>query len=208
MNSTATEKGRRRTYRQAARAEAAEITGRRIVAAFARALETDWVEDITLDQVAREAKVSVQTVIRRFGGKQGLVEAVVKDVDRQVRGVRGVPRGDLRTAVANLCADYEATGEMVLRLLAQEERYPAFKPFIDYGRREHRGWVEDVAQPWLERLSAQGRVAALDALTAAMDVYVWKLARQDWGRSPDETRDLILRLATGALATFFPNEPK
>src|SRR6516164_6581886 len=136
MNSTATAKGRRRTYRQAARAEAAQITGRRIVAAFARSLETDWVEDITLDQVAREAKVSVQTVIRRFGGKQGLVEAVVKDVDRQVRGVRGVPRGDLRTAVANLCADYEATGEMVLRLLAQEERYPAFKPFIDYGRRE------------------------------------------------------------------------
>jgi AcrR family transcriptional regulator len=207
MNSTPAP-STRRTYRQAARAEAAEITGHRIVAAFRRALETDWVEDITLEQVAREAEVSVQTVIRRFGGKQGLLEAVAMDVERQVLGVRGAPRGDLRAAVTNLCADYEATADIVLRLLAQQPRYPALTTFVDYGRREHRAWVEDVAQPWLERLSPQGRTAALDALTAAMDVYVWKLARRDWGRGPEETRDLILRLATGALATFFPNEPK
>jgi AcrR family transcriptional regulator len=205
MNSVAPS---RRTYRQGARAAAVETTGRSIVAAFRAALMRNWLEDITLDDVAKAAGVSTQTVIRRFGGKDGLLEAVVAEMDQEILGVRGAPRGDLSAAVANLCADYEVTGDMILRLLAQEPRYPALAPVLDIGRRGHRAWVQSVAEPWLERLSAPGRTAALDALVAAMDVYVWKLARHDWGRSPEETRDLILRLATGALATFFPHETR
>jgi AcrR family transcriptional regulator len=199
MKSTSTS----RSYRQGARAEAAELTGQRIVAAFREALQREWLEDITLEQVGRDAGVTQQTVIRRFGGKQGLLEAVAAEVKLEVLRIRGAPKGDLAAAVANLCADYETTGEMVLRLLAQEPRYPALTPFLDHGRSGHRKWVATVAEPWLERLSPDGRTAALDALVAAMDVYVWKLARLDWGRGPDEARDLILRLATGALGTFF-----
>jgi AcrR family transcriptional regulator len=208
MNSTGPSPIRRRAYRQGARAEAAEITAKRIIAAFRRALETLWLEDITLENVAAEAGVSVQTVIRRFGGKQGLLDAVVADFGREVIAVRGAPRGDLAAAVTNLCADYEASAETILRLLAQEPRFPVLKSALDFGRAGHRAWVERIAEPWLERLSTHGRTAALDALVAAMDVYVWKLARQDWGRSPEEVRELILRLASGALSTFFPNEPK
>jgi AcrR family transcriptional regulator len=206
MNSV-TDKQGRRGYRQGARAEAAEVTGQRILAAFRQAVQTQWLEDITLDQVAREAGVTVQTVIRRFGGKEGLLQAVAAVIGGEVESIRGAPRGDLASAVANLCADYEQSGEMILRLLAQEPRYPALKAFLDYGRAGHRSWVAAVAEPWLERLSEHGRTAALDALTAAMDVYVWKLARQDWGRDPKETQELILRLASGALATFFPATP-
>jgi AcrR family transcriptional regulator len=206
MNSVSTSSSPRRNYRQSARAEAAEATAARIVEAFRRALQAHWLEDVTLEQVAREAGVSVQTVIRRFGGKQGLLEAVAGLMEGEVRAVRGAPRGDLAAAVANLCADYEASGEIILRLLAQEPRHPPLKPLLDFGRREHRAWVEGVAEPWLERLSPPARTAALDALTAAMDVYVWKLARQDWGRSPEAARDLILRLSTGALKTFFPEQ--
>jgi AcrR family transcriptional regulator len=208
MNSVSPPSPRRRAYRQGARAAAAEATGKRIVAAFRRALQTEWVEDITLESVAAEAGVSAQTVIRRFGGKQGLLDAVVAEFAMEVLAVRGAPRGDLAAAVANLCADYEATGDMILRLLAQEARYPALKSRLDVGRAGHRAWVQEIAEPWLERLSPHGRAAALDALVAAMDVYVWKLARQDWGRSPEATRELILRLASGALATFFPHETR
>jgi AcrR family transcriptional regulator len=198
----------RRPYRQSARAEAAEATGQRIVAAFRQALSADWLEDITLEQVAREAGVSVQTVIRRYGGKTGLLDAVTNEIEAEVRTVRGAPVGDLKAAVASLCADYESTGDMVLRLLAQEPRYPALKARLDYGREGHRGWVAEIAEPWLARLSGPGRHAALDALTAAMDVYVWGLARRDWGRSAEETRELILRLATAALASFFPQDAR
>ena len=196
----------RRSYRQGARAEAAEVTGQRIVEAFLTALRERWMEDITLEDVARAAGVSVQTVIRRFGGKPGLLEAATNAVDADVRNTRGVPKGDLPTAVANLCADYERTGDMLIRLLAQEERYPALATFLDYGRTHHRGWVAEVAEPWLAELEAPAREAALDALVATLDVYVWRLLRRDMGRCADQTRQTVLRMAQAVLNDVAPPE--
>ena len=66
-----------RTYRQTARAKAAEETGIRIVEAFMARMEDCWFEEIRLEDVASDAGVTVQTVIRRFGGKDGLLEAIV-----------------------------------------------------------------------------------------------------------------------------------
>jgi AcrR family transcriptional regulator len=189
----------RRAYRQAARAEAAEVTGRRIVQAFLSALRSQWLEDITLDQVARDAGVSVQTVIRRFGGKPGLLEAVAREVELDVRAARGLPRGDIETAVANLCTDYENTGDMLVRLLAQEARHPALRPLLELGRSHHRQWIADVAEPWLGLLGAGAREATLDAIVAATDVYVWTLLRRDMGRTADHTRATILRMAQALL---------
>ena len=62
-----------RAYQQNARAESTEATGRRIVDAFLHRLMNHWFDEITLDQVAADAGVTVQTVVRRFGGKDGLL---------------------------------------------------------------------------------------------------------------------------------------
>src|SRR5438874_554718 len=194
----------RRTYRQAARAEAAEVTGRRIVESFLTALREQWLEDITLEKVARDAGVAAQTVIRRFGGKPGLLEAAAAEVEVEVRSARGLPRGDLETAVANLCTDYESSGDMLVRLLAQEARHPALRPLLELGRAHHRQWVADVAEPWLDDLDEPAREAALDALVASMDVYIWSLLRRDMGRSADQTRTTILRMAQAVLHDLTP----
>lgn len=199
MKFSAAETPARRPYRQLARAQAAEATGRRVIAAFVEAMRHQWLEDITLDQVARAAGVSVQTIIRRFGGKDGLILAAREHVERGVLARRAVPVGHLAQVVANLCADYEVSGDMFIRLLAQEERFPALKPFLAYGRAGHRRWVSEVASPWLADLGDARREATLDALVAAMDVYVWKLIRRDLGRSAEETRAVLLSLAKGAL---------
>ncbi len=187
----------RRPYRQSARAEAAEATGRRILDAFQDAMRDDWLADITLDQVARSAGVTVQTLIRRFGGKDGLLRAVREHMERDVMRRREIPVGDLECAVANLCVDYEASGDMIVRILAQEGRFPDLTPLLDFGRERHRHWVSQVAAPWLQTLSEVGQQRAIDTLVAAMDVYVWKLVRRDMGRSHEETRRVILRLAAG-----------
>jgi AcrR family transcriptional regulator len=196
MKSNAAEK---RPYRQGARAEAAEATGRRIAAVFVEAMRDRWLEDITLDQVAEAAGVTVQTVIRRFGGKEGLLRAARDHIGGEVLAVREAPVGDLERAVANVCADYESTGDMIGRLLAQEKRFPDLKPFLDFGRNGHRAWVSEVAAPWLEGLDRKAREAALDSLVAALDVYVWQLLRRDLGRSAEATRKTMLRLARGVV---------
>jgi AcrR family transcriptional regulator len=199
MKSPTAPKLTRRPYRQTARAEAAEATGGRILDAFADAMRKKWLEDITLDEVASAAGVTVQTVIRRFGGKEGLLAASRDHLGEQVRADRKVPVGDLERAVANLCADYENSGDMIVRLLAQEERFAVLDGLLDYGRAEHRAWVSLVCAPWLDPLGPKQREAALDALVAALDVYVWKLARRDMSRSRLETQRLILRLARGVI---------
>jgi AcrR family transcriptional regulator len=67
-----------RPYRQTARAEAAEATARRIIRAFSDLLHSQWFDEVTLEEVARLGRVTVRTVIRRFGGKDGLLEAFVE----------------------------------------------------------------------------------------------------------------------------------
>ena len=56
-----------RHYAQRARAQATEATARRIVDAFLARLMAQWFDEITLDRVAEDAGVTVQTVVRRFG---------------------------------------------------------------------------------------------------------------------------------------------
>ena len=188
----------RRPYRQSVRAEAAEATGRRILDAFQDAMRDNWLEDITLDQVARVAGVTVQTLIRRFGGKDGLLRAVREHMERDVMRRRETPLGDLERAVSNLCVDYEASGDMIVRILAQEGRFPDLTPLLDFGRERHRHWVSQVSAPWLQALPKGRQQRAIDTLVTALDVYVWKLVRRDMGRSREETRRVMLRLAAGA----------
>ncbi|HEV8163817.1 MAG TPA: helix-turn-helix domain-containing protein, partial [Actinomycetota bacterium] len=135
----------RRPYRMQARAAAAAATGERILDAAVAVFWQQPVDDIPLEQVARRAGVTVQTVIRRFGSKQGLLAAAAQREAERVRRQRDqAPVGDLPGAVRNLLDHYEELGVPVLRLLAQEDRSPALRALADQGRAYHAGWCERV----------------------------------------------------------------
>jgi AcrR family transcriptional regulator len=176
-----------RSYHQSARAESTEATGRRIVDAFLARLMVQWFDEITLDRVAEEAGVTVQTVLRRFDGKEGLLGSAVKVFAEQVNAQRATPSGDLDRLVENLLGDYERTGDAVIRLLSLEERHPALEPVLELGRSEHRRWVSRAFAEPLRNLKPPARQHALDALVIITDVYTWKLLRRDMGRSVAET---------------------
>jgi len=189
----------RRAYRQGARAEAAEATGQRIVDAFLAHLQNAWFEEITLDAVARDAGVTVQTIVRRFGSKQGLLEAVPERMRHKVLLRRGMSVGDIDRTVDLLIADYEETGDFLTRFLAQEERHPALRVVSDYGRAGHRQWLSESFAPWLDPLPERVRNTTLDALVVATDVYVWKLVRRDMRRSAAELKAIVTRMIDAAL---------
>ncbi len=172
-----------RSYRQGARADAAEATGRRIVEAFLARMMTQWFDEITLDLVAADAGVTVQTVVRRFGGKEGLLEQGVEVMAAQINARRAAPPGDLDRLVDNLIADYEKTGDTVIRLLAVESRHPVLTGFLNVGRAYHRNWAETGFASALEPLDDATRRRLVDAIVIASDVYTWKLLRRDMGRS-------------------------
>ena len=187
-----------RPYRQTARAESAAATGRRIVEAFLKGLGEQWYDEITLDRVADEAGVTVQTVVRRFGGKAGLLAEAIREMVRQATERRATPPGDPARLVRNLVDDYERSGDTIIRLLAVEGRHAALHEHLTRARRWHREWIAGVYADDLEPLGAKAR-QALNALVVATDVYTWKLLRRDMGRGVAATRDTITGMIRSTL---------
>src|ERR1700729_3036216 len=177
----------KRPYRQTARAAAAESLRQRIVTAFQALLLSRWIDEITLDEVAVAAGTTRQTVIRLFGGKDGLLEAMIERVRAEAVPRVSLP-GDFsgRAAIEALIAHYETVGDMVVRFLAQEERHSALRPLLAQGRREHRAWVAERFGSMQSGLNELERERQIPRLIIATDIYTWKLLRRDFGKSQDE----------------------
>jgi AcrR family transcriptional regulator len=189
----------RRTYRMVARADAAEATGERILEAARRLFKELLYDQVSLKQVADQAGVTVQTVIRRFGSKEDLFAAVAQRRSSQIREQRDqAPAGDADEAVRIVVDSYERWGDEQLHLMAQERRTEAMAAAVASGRRYHRAWVERVFAPSLGGLPAQQRKRRTAELVAVTDLYTWRIFRRDLGLSRDETeaavRDLVERL--------------
>ena len=189
-----------RKYRQTGRADAAEETARQILDAFSDSMRRQWFDEVTLEDVADRAGVHVRTVIRRFGGKDGLLEAFVDDFIPSIAIDRATPPGDVAAAIDRLMDIYETWGDSVIRNLAQEHRHSALKRLLDLGRERHRAITAETYASWLDRLAPQDRLRTLDALIAATDVYVWKLARRDMGRSRADVAKILHTLVESVLA--------
>lgn len=191
----------KRAYRQGARAEAAAKTADAIVVACTNFLATEWYDDISLERLARAANVTVPTVLRHFGSKEGVLQAVGErfQVDAMVR--RSIMPGDIDGAIGVVVEDYEVGGDMVMQFLNQEGRIPGIKAITTIGRRGHRAWVREIFAPWLDGLSPEEEVWKLDGLVVSLDLYVWQVLRRDRGRSPDEVKRFMRSLVRGIIGS-------
>ncbi|MBR1085995.1 TetR/AcrR family transcriptional regulator [Bradyrhizobium manausense] len=191
---------RLRKYHQTGRADAAQETARHILNAFSDSMRRRWFDEVTLEEVAHRAGVHVRTVIRRFGSKDGLLEAFVDEFIPSIAIDRATPPGDVQAAIDRLMDIYETWGDSVIRNLAQEQRHAALKRLLDLGHERHRAITAETYAPWLDRLAPPDRARTLDALIAATDVYVWKLARRDMGRSRADVAQILQTLVGAVLA--------
>ena len=187
----------KRQYRMDKRSAAAEETGQRILQATVDLYMERWLEDLTLEEVATQAGVTIQTVLRRFGSKAELIQAAGETVNREVFSQRSLaPVGDIAGAVANLMDHYEAAGDLAVRTLAQEERHEVLHGFAEQGRALHHAWVETTFAPLLAGRSAAGRQRLVTKLIAVTDVYIWKLLRRDMGLDRDQVERSIAEMVS------------
>ena len=193
-----------RPYRQVVRAAKAAATGERILDAVTELFWEQPTTEISLVRVAERADVTVQTVIRRFGGRDGLFAAAAGRESARVARERdpAAVAGDPARAVRQLVDHYEAMGDRVVRMLAEETRLPALREVAEVGRVFHRRWCEDVFAATLERLDTETRPRRLAQLVAICDVYTWKLLRRDAGLSRGQTElaleELLAPLVEGS----------
>jgi AcrR family transcriptional regulator len=192
---------RARRYRMVARSESAARTHRGIIeAALVLYTEHDF-DEVSLDDVAARAGVTVRTVLRRFGSKEGLVDAVAEAGDEAIEDRRrDVRPGDTAGAVSCVVDDYEGYGDAIMRLLSQEQRVPPFRRITERGRRLHYDWVERTFAPQLSARRGPARGRLLAQLIAITDVYTWKLLRRDLRMGRSATAEALREMVDAVTA--------
>jgi AcrR family transcriptional regulator len=176
-----------RTYRQRARAASTEATRVAILDAFDAVFLPDPGRSFTLEEVAGRAGTTVQTVLRHFGSKSGLLAAAARRGMASTQAGRDqVPTGDLRSVAQYLGRHYEEVGDTVLGMLTFEAQGPDLRAIAERGREMHRTWVERVLEPLIERVAPDDRPRRVAVLVAVTDLLTWKVLRKEQGLEQHE----------------------
>ncbi len=192
----------RRPYRMTARADSAARTADDILAAAVGLWRERTLDEVTLKSIADRAGVSVQTVIRRFGSRDGVFAACVEGDPAGILAVRDqAPVGDVAGALRVLLGHYERDGDAVLRTLMLEDKLEAARAIAERGRAAHRDWCARVFAPYLPPPDDAGYGTRLDAYVAATDLSLWKLLRRDLGRSAIDAERALRALLDGLVTT-------
>lgn len=187
-----------RRYRKTTRAESERATGEAILAAAFTAFSTQRFDRVSLKSIAEQSGVTVQTVIRRFGSKEELFEALVKRETPRIIESRDVPNeAGLAAALAALIEHYERDGDTVLNFLSQEDLFEPIRRIVETGRRVHRRWVERYCGEILAGTNGERRERLVNAAIAATDLSTWRLLRRDLGLSKDRVLSVMTELLQG-----------
>src|SRR5262245_14149103 len=195
--STITDMKTTRKYTMGARALAVEETRRRIVGAVISLAGERPFAEITLATIAERAAVSVQTVLRQFGSRDGLFAEAMDAAMLETEDERRTTPGDVDAALRTVVDHYEHRGRTALLMLAQEEHDEVARKATERGKAMHRAWVREVFTTADE--------ATLDLLVVATDVYTWKLLRIDRAHSRAVTERRMHDLVDAVLASARPS---
>lgn len=191
----------KRPYKMSKRAESAAQTERDIFAATAALWHERSISEITLDLVAERASVSVRTIIRRYGSKEGLFEACIQNNAADTQSDReNAEVGNVNSAIQYLLADYEAYGDALIRMLAMEDQLDIARGVLQAGRTYHRDWCARIFSPFLPDKSGSDYETELTAFVAATELYLWKLLRRDLNYDIEQAQKTFLRLVNGLIS--------
>lgn len=195
-----------RSYRMSARAEAAEQTGERIVDAMLALLATTPYERLRLEDVAVGAGVTVQTVIRRFSSKAGLMTAVVERELGHIAAAREAAQHEsVPRTVAALVGHYEIYGALILKTYSEAPLVPGLPELVARGRAYHVQWCRRTFERHLEPdLDDETRRVRLAQLVAACDATTWRILRHDGGLTASETERALNELIAPLLTPRAP----
>jgi AcrR family transcriptional regulator len=199
-----------RKYEQQIRAETAEETRRRILDAVAQRMREAPAEPLTLDQVAKLARVARSTIYLIFGSRPALFDAFAKDLTART-GIAGLTeavahrdaRRHLREGVAAACRMYAQDLAVYRVLFTMNHLDPAsLDGAVEKMEQNRAGGMAYLAQ----RLAEDGALRDDVTVTQAEDM-LWVLCSFETfdalhtglGKSVDESVEAIVRMAERSL---------
>jgi AcrR family transcriptional regulator len=185
-----------RKYRMSARADAAGLTAERIVDAMLERLRATPYERIRLEDIAADAGVTSQTVIRRFGSKPMLMTATVERelgriAARREAAIGASPAQTIRALVDH----YEEYGLLILKTYSEAPLVPGLPELVARGRAYHVDWCQRAFADHLAAdLDNATRERRLAQIVAVCDATAWRILRVDGQLSPQSTELSISEL--------------
>ena len=193
-----------RTYVMTARADGVAQTRDSILHAAIGLSGRRPLAAVSLADIADDAGVSVQTVLRQFGSRDGVIEAATELVLSEVTEELRAPQADLPAAIAVIVDHHEARGDTAILLLGQEAGDSHAARITALGRAAHRSWVESVFTPLLGDLTKPEREEMIDMLVVVTDVFTWKILRRERKLSRKLVEQRMRRLAELVLSDWMP----
>ena len=193
---------RPRAYDMTKRSDAEGGTRRRVAeAALSLFKERDY-DDVSLNEIARAAGVSHQTVLNHCETKAGVLMAAGELFSDEIRNLEvDAVVGDLTSVVHTTCMRYEVLGDANARWAAMSTRAPEVAEGLARGRSGFQSWLEEMLGDLMPSdADPAERRRVLLGLHAALDVFTWKLLRRDLGLSQEQTEAQLTDLVLGVLA--------
>ncbi len=185
-----------RSYRMTARAEAVQRTGTRITDAMLRRFAELPYDQIRLEDVAEDAGVTVQTLVRRFGSKHGLLAATVQREQTRLAEERAEAMGhDPSITLRRLITYYEHYGLLILKLYAEAHQAPGVPEHAERARAYHVNWCRQAFADALRAIEEPSlRVRREAQIVALCDAHTWRILRFDGHLSMRQTESAIAEL--------------
>jgi AcrR family transcriptional regulator len=189
-----------RKYEMGVRAKAAEMTSEAIIRVVGELWIKYSIHKITLEMIAQKSGVTVKTILRKYGSKEGLFEAAIRNDTAGIQDVREEAQaGNIVQVISTLMKEYEYAGLAVIRTLAIENDLPVAVKILRKGRALHKEWCERIFARYLPASNDKEYQIMVGAFYAATDVYKWKLLRKDLGYSKEETETIFLKTIQGII---------
>lgn len=184
-----------------ARADAVRETGDRILDATLALFARHPVDRIRLDELASTAGVTVPTIVRRYGGKAGVIVALVERELARLAARRTAHADDqLDDVIHDLVAHYEGYGALILKVYSEAPLIDGLPEIAARARAYHVAWCRET---FGGRIAGDAALHArrLATAIAVCDATTWRILREDGGLDPAETRgalrDLLAPIITG-----------
>ena len=182
------------------RAKDAELTAERIVDAMLARLASTPYEHIRIEDVAADAGVTGQTVIRRFGSKSALMNATVeRELARIVTAREAAAHAAPIDTIRDLVVHYERYGALILKTYSEAPLVPGLPEITARGRAFHVDWCRrafaldaSLPEPEAARRTAQ--------IVAICDATTWRILRFDGGLDPADTEVALAELLLPLIA--------
>jgi AcrR family transcriptional regulator len=192
-----------RSYSMTQRAKSAAKTAEKIISSTFQLWKERPLNEITLDSIADRSGVAIRTILRKFGSRDGLIQACLShDASIIIEERAHTPVGDIDGILHTLLSNYEKMGDAGIRTIYMENELKEAKEIGEKGRKVHREWCARVFTPFLPGPDHNEYEIRLTAFITATEIYLWKLLRKDLGYDEEKTFRVFKMLVEGLVKNF------